>query len=79
MLQYEESKINCMHSFSNEDDYIQEGDLFKFPISFPSIEGIAWDYKTFLNEVFRRIYHSKFACGVQKSKDVYQTNNNYDI
>lgn len=60
MLQYEESKINCLHAFSYEDDYIEEKDLFKFPISFPAIEGITWDYKTFLNEVFRRIYHSKF-------------------
>ena len=79
MLQYEESKINCLHAFSYEDDYIEEKDLFKFPISFPAIEGITWDYKTFLNEVFRRIYHSKFDCGVEKSKDVYETNIKWDL
>ena len=74
MLQYQESQIYCLHSFSNQDDYIEEGDLFKFPIYFPAIEGISWDYKTFLNEVFRRVYHSQFDCGKQLTKEKINEN-----
>ena len=78
MLQYQESQIYCLHSFSNEDDYIEEGDFFQFPLSFPEIEGISWDYQSFLYEVFRRVYYSKYDCGNEKS--IKGTNDNiWDI
>ena len=79
MLEYKERRIFCFHSFSNEDDYIKEGDLFKFPISFPPIEGITWDYQTFLNEVFRRIYNSKFECGGEENELVDYNNRIWDL
>jgi len=50
------------------DDYIEEGELLKFPISFPEIEGIKWDYQTFLNEVFRRVHNAKFDCGKEEEE-----------
>ena len=68
MLEYQNNKIYCFHSFSNENDYIEEGDLLKFPISFPDIEDIKWDYNTFLNEVFRRVHNAKFGCGKEDKK-----------
>ena len=63
MLEYQEGKIDCVHAFFNELDYIEQGDQFRFPIYFPEIEDIKWDYQTFLNEVFRRVYNSSFECG----------------
>ena len=63
MLEYQEGKIDCVHAFFNELDYIEKGDQFRFPIYFPEIEDIKWDYQTFLNEVFRRVYNSSFECG----------------
>ena len=65
MLDYPKSKIYCFHSFSNEEDFIEEDTLFRFPIPFPEIEGIKWDYDSFLNEVYRRVYNSKSDCGIQ--------------
>ena len=81
ILQYKESQINCFHSFSNEDDFIEEGDLFKFPLTFPAIEDITWDYSTFLNEVFRRVYKSKFSCGggSQNKEGFKESLNKYDL
>ena len=85
MLEYTNKKINCLHSFSLEDDYIEQGELLKFPISFPEIEGIKWDYQTFLNEVFRRVHNAKFDCGKEeeeKNKKKENANNifrRYDI
>lgn len=81
MLDYFKSKISCFHSFSYDEDYIEEGDLFKFPISFPQIEEITWDYKTFINEVFRRIYNSKFDCGggEKETLNYYKNDKIWDI
>ena len=83
MLEYPNNKIYCLHSFSNEDDYIEEGELLKFPINFPEIEGIKWDYNTFLNEVFRRVHKAKFDCGKEDNNKKKGKDNNtfrkYDI
>ena len=76
MLEYTNKKINCLHSFSLEDDYIEQGELLKFPISFPEIEGIKWDYQTFLNEVFRRVHNAKFDCGKEEEKNKKKENAN---
>ena len=92
ILHYKESKIKCLHSFSNENDFIEEGDLFKFPLNFPAIEGITWDFKfplnfpaiegitwdfnTFLNEVFKRVYKSQFSCGAGSNNKVFTENVN---
>ena len=65
VLEYANKKINCLHSFTNENDFIEEDDIFKFPITFPEIDDIQWDYQTFLNEVFRRVYNT-FECGIQE-------------
>ena len=81
MLEYLSNKIYCLHSFSNEDDYIEEGELLKFPINFPEIEGIKWDYDTFLNQVFRRVHKAKFDCGKKDNKKKKDNNSfrKYDI
>ena len=80
ILHYKESKIKCLHSFSNENDFIEEGDLFKFPLNFPAIEGITWDFNTFLNEVFKRVYKSQFSCGAGSNNKVFTENvNKYDL
>ena len=80
ILHYKESKIKCLHSFSNENDFIEEGDLFKFPLNFPPIEGITWDFNTFLNEVFKRVYKSQFSCGAGSNNKVFTENvNKYDL
>ena len=68
VLEYQNKKINCLHSFSNENDFIEEDDIFKFPITFPEVDDINWDYQTFLNEVFRRVYNT-FDCGIQDKNE----------
>ena len=63
MLDYPKSKIYCFRSLSDEVDFIEEGTLFKFPYPFPDIKDIEWDYDTFLDKVYRRIWNSKSDCG----------------
>ena len=54
MLDYPKKKIYCFRPFSNEEDYLEEDTLFQFPYPFPYLEGIEWDYETFLEKVYRR-------------------------
>ena len=75
MLDYPKSKIYCFRSLSDEVDFIEEGTLFKFPYPFPDIKDIEWDYDTFLDKVYRRIWNSKTDCG---DEDIFnQTDINY--
>jgi len=63
MLDYSKSNINCFHSFSNEEDYIEENELLQFPYPFPELEDIEWDYETFLQKIYRKVWNAKTECG----------------
>lgn len=71
MLDYTKTKIFCLHSFSNSNDLIKKGTYFKFPNKFPIAEEIEWDYLSYINEIYRRIYKSKFECGKENLISVY--------
>ena len=70
MLDYNKSKIYCMRSFSDEVDLIEEGTYFQFPYPFQDIEDIIWDYETFLDKVYRRVWNTKSICG---NENVFNT------
>ena len=70
MLDYNKAKIYCMRSFSDEVDLIEEGTYFQFPYPFPDIEDITWDYETFLDKVYRRVWNAKSICG---NENVFNT------
>ena len=63
MLDYSKSNINCFHSFSSVDDFIQENELLQFPYPFPEFEDIEWDYETFLQKIYRKVWNAKTECG----------------
>ena len=56
MLDFTKSKIYCFHAFSDELDYIVEDAHFQFPYPFPELDEIEWDYETFLQKVYRRVW-----------------------
>ena len=74
MLDYSKSKIYCFRAFSDEVDYIEESTLFQFPYPFPDLEGIEWDYETFLQKVYRRVWNSKSDCGNQDINNITDPN-----
>ena len=65
MLDYSKSKIYCFRSFSDEVDMIEKNVFFQFPYPFPVIEDIEWDYDTFLQNIYRRVWNTKEECGNQ--------------
>ena len=75
MLDYPKTKIYCLRPFSDEVDFIDEGTLFQFPYPFPIIDDIEWDYETFLQKIYRRVWNSKTSCG---NENIYNiTDKNY--
>ena len=71
MLDYSKKKIYCFRSFSDEVDFIEEGANFQFPYPFPNLDDIEWDYQTFLDKIYRRVWNAKYDCG---NENIYNVN-----
>ena len=65
MLDYPKSQIYCFHAFSDEEDFIEENANLQFPYPFPELEDIEWDYETFLQKIYRKVWTSNTFCGKQ--------------
>ena len=70
MLDYPKQIIYCFRSLS-EVEFIKSGTLFQFPYPFPNLEGIDWDYQTFLEKVYLKAWNVKFDCGNENIYHVY--------
>ena len=68
MLDYNKSKIYCFHSFSDDNDFIEKSTQFQFPYPFPNIEGIEFDYDSFLQKVYIKVWNVNDVCG---NEDIY--------
>ena len=66
MLDFQKKKIYCFRAFPDEEDYIEAGTFFQFPYPFPEVENIEWDYNSFLQNVYRRVWNTKADCGNEK-------------
>ena len=74
MLDYPKKKVYCFRSFSDEVDFIEEGTKFQFSYPFPNIDGIEWDYQTFLDKVYRRVWNAKADCGNENIYNITDIN-----
>ena len=68
-------KILCFHSFSNYVWSLSDNSRVELPYSFPNIEGIKWDYDSFLTTIYRYLWRTKGNCGkefenIEKSPDL---------
>jgi len=63
MLDYSKSQINCFRAFSDEADFITNNTYLQFPYPFPELEDIEWDYETFLQKIYRKVWLSGSNCG----------------
>lgn len=74
ILDYQNNKIQCFRAFS-EDDFITSNTYLQFPYPFPELEDIEWDYETFLQKIYRKVWSSGSDCG---NENIYNiTNPNY--
>ena len=59
------SKIACFHSFSNYVWSLSDNSKVELPHSFPYVEGIEWDYDSFLRKIYRHLWRNKGNCGLE--------------
>ena len=59
------SKISCFHSFSNYVWSLPDNSRVELPYSFPNIEGIRWDYDSFLRRIYRFLWRTEGNCGLE--------------
>ena len=58
-------KIVCFHSFSNYVWSLSDNSRVELPYSFPNIDGIIWDYDSFLTQIFRYLWRTRGHCGIE--------------
>ena len=59
------AKIVCFHSFSNYVWSIVDNTRVELPYSFPNVEGIRWDYDSFLRTIYRYLWRTHGNCGLE--------------
>ena len=59
------SNILCFHSFSNYVWSLIDNSRIELPYSFPEIEGIKWDYDSFLRKIYRYLWRTVGNCGLE--------------
>ena len=63
MIEFPKSKIQCFRAFSDEADFIANITYLQFPYPFPELEDIEWDYETFLQKIYRKVWPAGSNCG----------------
>ena len=76
MLDYPKSQINCFRTFSDEEDYIEEKTYLQFPYPFPEIDEIEWDYESFLQRIYRKVWTCNSTCG---EEDIFNKTSPYYV
>ena len=78
MLEYSKSQIYCSRAFSDEADSITKSTYLQFPYPFPELDDIEWDYETFLQKIYRKVWAAAQDCG---NEDILfnSKRNNWDI
>ena len=72
MLDYSKSQIYCSRAFSDEAESITKATYLQFPYPFPELDDIEWDYETFLQKIYRKVWTAGQDCG---KEDILHTLN----
>ena len=63
------SNIFCFHSFNDYVWSVAEDSRMEIPYTFPYIEGIVWDYDSFLKKVYRYLWRTTENCGLTSDSE----------
>ena len=64
------SNIFCFHSFNNYVWSLAADSRMEIPYSFPYIEGIRWDYDSFLRRIYRYLWRTTENCGLTYAREI---------
>ena len=75
MLDYPKNQLYCFRAFSDEEDFLESNINLQFPYPFPELDDIEWDYESFLQKIYRKVWTTTESCG---KEDIFnKTNENY--
>ena len=63
MLDPKQSQIICITNLEHHKKYLNIDDILTLPYPFPTVDGIIWDYDSFLGYIYRRVIFMTEACG----------------
>ena len=63
LLNPNEKQLICTTNLQQYKLFLEEGDTITLPYPFPDVQGIIWDYNTFLTMVFRKRFTLTEECG----------------
>ena len=63
MLDHPKNQLYCFRAFSDENDFLEQNTYLQFPYPFPELEDIEWDYESFLQKIYRKVWTTNATCG----------------
>ena len=81
LINYQDDSINCFSVLYHSEKNILERTELEFPYYFPDINGVSWDYDSFVSIIYRRWVKNRSKCFF-KNIDVLDENvnvNNYPL
>ena len=64
-LDYTKSQIFCFKSIAGNPDLIRRNTFFQMPYPFPELKNIEWDYDSFMQKIYNKIWRAEQDCGNQ--------------
>ena len=69
-IHYKNSSIICLGNIDSNDFDVELGEFIEFPISFPDIEGIKWDYDSFAKNIYGKGWIVDEDCLMKNNEDL---------
>ena len=68
-IYYKNSSIICLGNLNSNDFDVELGEFIEFPINFPDVEGIKWDYDSFAKNIYGKGWIVDEDCLVKDNEE----------
>ena len=68
-IHYKNSSITCLGNLYSNDFDIELGEFIEFPINFPNVKGIKWDYDSFAKNIYGKGWIVDEDCFVKDNEE----------
>ena len=72
-IQYKNSSITCIGNLNSNDFDVEFGEFIEFPVSFPEVEGIKWNYDSFAKNIYGKGWIVEEDCLIKDTGDFNQS------
>ena len=68
-IEYTNSSITCIGNLNSNDFDFELGEFIEFPISFPEVQGIRWDYDSFAKNIYAKGWIVENDCLIKETNN----------